>query len=171
MFCSRFLQGMFGLGKQIHENHAWLSIYADFSTSFPQICPQFINELNSRSQLQKQKSFLKTFRWDHFFWVSSNSNLELANPWLDVQAQRIVVNGVKSRLQPITTDTPRDLVLGTILFNIFTNDIDEELSAPSPYLQVTPRWLEILICLRVGRLCRGIGIDMSNHMTFNRFQC
>ena len=33
------------------------------------------------------------------------------------------------------------------------------LSAPSVSLQMTPSWAGVSICLRVGRLCRGIWTD------------
>jgi len=36
------------------------------------------------------------------------------------------------------------------------------LSAPSVSLQMTPSWAAVLICLRVGRLCRGIWTDWIN---------
>jgi len=46
--------------------------------------------------------------------------------------------------------------------DIFIKIWTRESSAPSVSLQLTPSWAGVLVCLRVGRLCRGIWTGWIN---------
>jgi len=72
--------------------------------------------------------------------------------WLNGQAQRVVVNGV-SQSQVVFPGAQFWVWSCLPSLSVIWMRV---LSAPSVSLQMTPSWAGALICLRVGRLCRGI---------------
>lgn len=129
--------------------------------------------------------------WGHSWWsLISNSNWEKCpktrgkqavnvgarravrwtENWLNGQAQWVVTNGTKSTRGPVTGGTHHRLMLGAILVNTITKDLDDGCSVPSQ------NWEEQLTCQR--SCCHLEGpwqlekwADRRNLRKFNKEKC
>ncbi|KAF4804096.1 hypothetical protein TURU_011123 [Turdus rufiventris] len=96
--------------------------------------------------------------------------------WLDGRAQRVVVNSATPSWQPGISGVPQVSVLGPVLFNIFTDDMDEDSES---FISKFVDDIKLGACanLLVGR--RALQRDLeqlngwaeSNKMKFNKCKC